>query len=482
MRTSLLTILSARVNTLDTSRISPCRRPPQTEPSLPVFVVFVFLVVQFLSSLRSLCALCVLAIQLCFLRLILDAQFRLRRVSLEPMPNEHWWNADFDLALQPARDPSCDEGLQVQVRELALHALIAAKAEDSVLLFEPPPEDFLRYLKHRGIEIPEISLFPKVRSGFQFRPYGWSPQAIALKEHYDMSVTSPPLKAVRRVNGRSFAHRIEREALDCNVPRGAFASLEELRVLLFSEPDRPEGWVAKTEHGNAALGNRRLRTRSPGEADIRWLKTRLEQGPMVLEWWLQRTKDLCTVFNVTADGRVENFAVHEAIHTVDGGFIGAVYDRTTATPEQWYEVLAATAKTVATALSQEGYFGPVCIDALIWNDCGTPRIRPLVDLNARRHASEGWCRLADLWGGCLYGRFFSVRKLRLPATYEEFENALGADTWDPATRTGTIATSPLWLRGPGNRRRPRKLGVVFRSRSRDNVFAMERRFREVFEK
>ncbi len=402
--------------------------------------------------------------------------------KLESMPNEYWWNADFDLALQQGRDPSGDEGLQIQVRELALHALLAAEPEDSVLLFEPPPEDFLRYLEKRGVAAPQVSVFPEVRAESRFRPYGWSPQAIALKGRYDMSVASPPLEAVRRVNGRSFAHRIEREALDCNVPRGAFGTLTDLQTLLHSEPDRPEGWVAKTEHGNAALGNRRLRKRQLDEADVRWLNTRLKQGPMVLEWWLQRTKDLCAVFEVTADGRVEGFAVHETIHTADGGFIGAVYDRTTAVPAQWHEVLAATTKTVAGALLREGYFGPVCLDALIWNDSGTARLRPLVDLNARRHVSEGWRRLADLWGGCLYGRFFSVRKLHLPATYEEFENALGADAWDPATRSGAIATSPLWLEGPGNRRRPRKLSVVFRGRSRDNVFAMERHFRQVFEK
>ena len=352
------------------------------------------------------------------------------------MPSEHWWNADFDLALQPGRDPSGDEGLQTQIRELALHALIAAKAEDSVLLFEPPPEDFLQYLKNREIKIPEISLFPNVRSGFQFRPYGWSSQAIALKENYDQPPTSPSLEAVRRVNARSFAHNIECEALDCKAPRGAFASLADLQTLLDSEPDRPGGWIAKTEHGNAALGNRRLRKRQLHETDIRWLRTRLNDGPMVLEWWLERTKDLCTVFDVTADGQIEGLAVHETIHTAEGGFIGALYDRTTAVPAQWYEVLAATAETVATALLHEGYFGPVCIDSLVWDDAGTPRLRPLVDLNARRHASEGWRRLADLWGGCLYGRFFSVRKFRLPPTYKDFENALGPDVWDPATRTG----------------------------------------------
>lgn len=398
------------------------------------------------------------------------------------MPNEHWWNADFDLALQPGREPSADPGLEAQVHELSLHALTAAAPGDSVLLFEAPPDDFLSYLTQRDIQTPEISIVPEIRSSFQFRPYGWGPQAIALNEHYDQSTSAPPLEAVRRVNGRSFAHRIERQVQGSDVPRGKFTSPEHLQSLLQSEPERPDGWVAKTEHGNAALGNRRLRTRQLGEGDIRWLGPRLEQEPMVLEWWLERTKDLCAVFNVSPGGQVEDFAVHETIHTADGGFIGALYDGTIFLPEEWHETLRTNAETVAAALHQEGYFGPVCVDALAWDDCGSPRVRPLVDLNARRHASEGWRRLAEQWGGCLYGRFFSTRKLRLPPTYDEFERALGEDAWNPSTCSGVIATSPLWLEGPGNRRRPRKLGIVFREQSREGVFAMEKRFREVFEK
>lgn len=398
------------------------------------------------------------------------------------MPNEHWWNADFDLALQPGRSYASNGGFETQVRELALHALTAAKPEDSVLLFEPPPEDFLRYLEHRGVAIPQFSILPEVRPEFHFKPYGWSPQAITLKNRYDQPTTAPAPEAVRRVNGRSFGHHIERDVLGSDVPRGGFASLADLQAMLISEPERAEGWVAKTEHGNAALGNRRLRTRQLVEGDTRWLAARLERGPMVLEWWLSRTKDLCTVFGVTTDGRVNGLTIHETIHTSDGGFIGAVYDQEAPMPDPWQTGLTDTAEMVAKALKREGYFGPVCVDALVWNDNGTPRLRSMVDLNARRHASEGWRRLAEEWGGCLYGRFFSVRKLRLPQTYEEFENALAGDEWNSQTRKGTLLTSPMWLDGPGNRQRPCKLGVVFRDESREAVWAMESRFRQVFER
>jgi hypothetical protein len=398
------------------------------------------------------------------------------------VPNEYWWNVDFDLALQPGWAPSWDEPRDAQIRELALHAVTAASPDDSVVVWEPPPEDFLHFLERCGVPTPRLSILPDIRPGFRFTPYGWSPQAIALKGRYDQPPPSPPIGVVRTVNGRSFGHSIEREDLESSIPRGAFASLSELQHLLRSEPDRPEGWVVKTEHGNAALGNRRLRTRQLDQRDLQWLSPRLEQGPMVLEWWLERTADLCSVFSVSEDGRVEDFTTHEAVHTADGGFIGALYDRTWPNSTPFDSHLKASAQTVAAALHAEGYFGPVCVDALVWDDHGSSRLRPLVDLNARRHASEGWRRLAGEWGGCLYGRFFSTRKLRLPATYEDFERALGADAWNPSTRSGALATSPLWLDGPGNRRRPKKVGVVFRGPSREAVFAMENRFREVFEK
>jgi len=398
------------------------------------------------------------------------------------MPNEYWWNADFDLALQQGWPPSSDGPWDAQVRELALHAVTAAGPEDSVVVWEPPPEDFLHFLERCGVSTPRFSILPDIRPDFRFTPYGWSPQAIALKSRYNQPPSSPPIDVIRTVNGRSFGHSIEREALESEVPRGAFASLSELQRLLRLEPNRPQGWVVKTEHGNAALGNHRLRTRQLDRRDVQWLGPRLDQGPMVLEWWLKRSADLCSVFNVSEDGRIEDFTTHEAVHTADGGFIGALYDRTRPNSLPFDSQLKATAETVAAALQAEGYFGPVCVDALVWDDQERSRLRPLVDLNARRHASEGWRRLARTWGGCLYGRFFSTRKLRLPATYEDFQMALNGDKWNSSSRTGALATSPLWLDGSGNRRRPKKLGVIFRAESKEAVFAMEGRFREVFEK
>ncbi len=397
------------------------------------------------------------------------------------MPAEHWWNADFDLSLPGMPGDPRPEALKDRIWEFGLHGLLAADPGDSVLLGEPPPVDFVRRLENSGIEIADVTVLPLVRTDRRFEPYGWNAAAAGLSARYQRPPSFPPLEVVRRVNGRSFGHRIEREFLDSDAPLGAFSSIEDLRSRLDALPDREEGWVVKTEFGNAALGNRRIRSRRLTDADCRWLEGRLSAGPVVLERWFQRCGDYCAVFEVGVGGSVEGLSFHETVHTADGAFIGAVFDRRDPIPGNWIDPMRGAARIVAREIAREGYFGPVCLDAMAFDDGGVERLRPLVDLNARRHASEGWKRLAGVFGGCLYGRFFSTRKLRLPDLAEDFERALGGDRWDPVRGRGTLATSPLWIERRG-RRRPGKLGVVFAADSRNEVFAMEARFRGTFER
>jgi len=130
-----------------------------------------------------------------------------------------------------------------------------------------------------------------------------------------------------------------------------------------------------------------------------------------------------------------------------------------------------------------GYYGPVCLDGLLWRDRGTTRIRPLVDLNARLHASLAALRVWRGWGEdrVVFWRLFSRRKLLLPETHRGLERALGEDAFDPATRTGIVVTSPLWIDKGDGRRPPQRLGVLCAGTSRDETICLEKRFREIFE-
>jgi len=173
---------------------------------------------------------------------------------------------------------------------------------------------------------------------------------------------------------------------------------------------------------------------------------------------------------------------HEVVNTADGAFIGAVFDGGSKVLEPWLPAMDEAAATVARLLAEAGYFGPVCLDAFVWEDGGTLRLRPVVDLNARLHISTQALRVWREWGGdrVVYWRFFSARKLRLPADYRELEEALGEEAFDPGARRGVLLTSPLCL-GEGGRR-PGRFGILMAGDSREEAEGMERRLRDRFER
>jgi hypothetical protein len=70
----------------------------------------------------------------------------------------------------------------------------------------------------------------------------------------------------------------------------------------------------------------------------------------------------------------------------------------------------------------------------------------------------------------------------LPDDHDRLEIELGRDGFCPDSRRGVLVASPLWIAWGGRRRSPRRLGVLFVGRSRDEVMAQEFRFRERFER
>lgn len=397
--------------------------------------------------------------------------------------SEYHVNGDFDLSLRPRWPVGDQEGLARQVRELPLHLLLVGGPADSIRAGDRPPQELVDALGRCGLEPPAVTLMPAVRRQARLVPFGWNRAAAELSLRYARPTGHPPLDVVRRVNGRSFAAAIEGELGDGEYVAGTFTSLDQLERFLRNAPSRPGGWVVKAEHGNAAVANRRLRSSALSEADRRFLSTVLaEDDAVALEPWLERCGDLSASFRVGGDGAVLELEVHEVINTADGAFIGARFGGSEPA-ELWRLAMERTAAEVARRLAAAGYEGPVCTDGLLWRDRGRTRIRTLVDLNARLHVSSACLRVWREWSEepVLLWRFFSSRRLALPDSLDELRRALGRDAFDPDTRLGTLATSPLWVEGRGRRRRPIKLGVLFAARTREGTERLEISFRETFE-
>jgi hypothetical protein len=396
-------------------------------------------------------------------------------------PKTHYLNADFDLGLRPRPRQLERPAMLRQVRELSVQALLAADARDNVLIRAGIPPGYLDYLEQCGIPPPRLLDHPQIDADALFRPLGWSSEAIELNRAHHRTTSHPPLSVVRRVNSRSYARRLEADAIPGGPLGTVIEAREELKTFLDGAP--PSGaWVIKSEHGNAGLANRRLRRSGLSPADWRFVDERLaEDDRLVVEPWLSRERDWCGVFAVPFEAA--SFRVHETVYTSDGALIGALFDPDAAAAAPWVEELASSAERIAARLHAEGYFGPVCVDSFTWLDGERVRLRALVDLNCRRAMSDGayrmWRRLAP--ERTLFYRFFNRRKLGLPGSLKQFVNELETHRYDRSTRRGILVASPLELDLDGEQVQPGKLALILVGATRQEVFIMERWFRERFE-
>jgi hypothetical protein len=394
---------------------------------------------------------------------------------------EFFVNADFDLSLRRGKPPRDGSARIRQAKELPLHMLFLGLEGDTVLAPDPPGGDFLDYLQRQRIPVPDVRMGPSFSVGARFTPFGWNGEADLLNRRYAAPAPHPELDVVRRVNGRTFALEVERRHWGGLHAIGVVRSVDELEDIVDGRPPDENGWLVKSEHGNGALGNRRIRSRllrlSDRETVDRFLA---EDERAVVERWRPRTADLATVFSVGEAAEPLDLFSYEVVNTADGAFIGDLFDRSSPEVERWRSDLRSMADIVARELAAAGYFGPVCVDSFVWDDRGERRLRPVVDINARLSVAAAAERLWRMWGcdRILYWRLFSSRKLRLPETFSELERALGDDGYDPPTRCGILVASPMKAGG----RRLRRLGVLIAGKDRREVAALDRRFRERFER
>lgn len=399
------------------------------------------------------------------------------------MTLEHHLNADFDLGLRPRWQPPVGVNARRRIGDLAWHALFLAEPGDSVLVPEPAPDDFTSYLRRNGIPVPVLTVDPAQDDRRRHAPFGWSAAAAERNLRSRSPVDHPSLDTIAAVNGRRYSARLESELFGGDHVIAWFENAERLLGALSNVPESPDGWIVKAEHGNAGLGNRRLRGREPDDSDLKVIRHFFdEDDTVVLEHWRPRIRDFCATFAVGPDGRVGDFGLHETVNTADGALIGNMFHEDPAPLAEWRSAMTAAAAAVTGRLAATGYTGPACIDAFVWSDGGRPRLRPLVELNARREISAGasalWRRLGGR--GTAYWRFFTRRKLRLPEGYPEIERALGDDAFDAGRGTGVLITAPLWL--GADRRSPAKAAVLILGHDRNEVIALDDRIRARFEK
>ena len=394
---------------------------------------------------------------------------------------EYYGNFDFDRTLRGG--PSALEGPGFTfIHEMSAHYLFAGEASDSLVLHSPLPADFLEYIEGKRLGLPNLTLHPAVKPDAVFTPFGWNTHAEARNRLYRSTSPHPSLEAIRSANSRQFSRSLEMQG-GVGVKGdmgGLFDSLEALRNFLSRYP-LPLGWVAKANYGQAGTGNLRLLPGVFGEAESRAVeKLILENRYISLEPWHERIIDLAVNFEVSPDGGVRHLRGHTLLNSRDGTFLGisispAKSGRPPGPPEPWREGLENQANKLASALRNIGYFGPVGMDAYVWKSPEGPKLRPMVDVNARLSMAMQAHGLARrLPDRHVRWEWMNPKKLHPEASYAELEKRLAPHAFDPASGNGILITSPMRML---SRARPRRLGVLFSGDGEEELIRLRAHFR-----
>jgi hypothetical protein len=292
-------------------------------------------------------------------------------------------NADFEAELEhgafaPRRVYRRLPSFDALNRRLAEKFLWLANAGDALLADEPWADSLVEEASARGVELISTSRAePQTRR--LFTPWGWTPSAVRVGESVGAVVEPLPFEVVARVNSKLWSHALEVELGVAIEGAVTASSLEELNEAARGACPRPDDkWVVKSPYGFAA--RERVLGRGPvvEGAQAAWAAKRLARGEtLIFQPWLEVVREYGVVAEVRRDGSHTIRGVSDLRTNGAGTGTGYMLGRPPA-PERMKE-LGETARVVCERLFEEGYRGPVGVDAI--EHAGG--LHPLLEVNAR---------------------------------------------------------------------------------------------------
>jgi hypothetical protein len=219
------------------------------------------------------------------------------------------------------------------------------------------------------------------------RGLAWSPTpgALARLRAAGLAVEpAPALAVLRAVNARPFASRVREPLRGASFEKRLAPDLATALELV----DRPAGfgWLARRSFGAAGRGRLRLRSGRPTAAERAWLEASLRLGPLVIEPWVEITREYTRSGWVAAGGEVLVAPPCFQETTAQGAWTRTKAAGAGEVPDEDDRRVAEALEHAGRALARAGYFGPFGIDAFRHRDPARPArsvLNPLSEINAR---------------------------------------------------------------------------------------------------
>lgn len=286
---------------------------------------------------------------------------------------------------------------------------LIANESDVVIVDKPPTVGHLKTLSDCGFKHPEFvseSDLQKlnVRRFWSFEPWGWSPESKAFFDPLRAKLLRqpPPANASadtadQSVFSKSLAARLRGKLnLDqvptfrCESPEAAQSAIGALAHL------SPTGVVVlKSSFSASGRGMLRIREKTMTPKDAAWVRSVISKhGHVLAEPWLEKVIDLSAHVNISTDGVVRFLGLTrfwtDARGQYKGHIIGRLLDDCGAEvlaswhkENGWREQLQNAAIKVGQEISKLGYHGPMGMDAFIYREHDSLKLRPFLEINPR---------------------------------------------------------------------------------------------------
>jgi hypothetical protein len=215
----------------------------------------------------------------------------------------------------------------------------------------------------------------------------WSPTPralAALRAAGAEPAAAPALEVLRAVNARPFAAAVREPLQRASFEKRVVLALED--VLAELALPAPLGWLVRRTFGAAGRGRRRIAAGRPSPADVAWLEASLRLGPLVVEPWVEVTREYTRSAFVDASGTVRISAPGIQQTTREGAWTGTQLAGVGEVAREDDAELEAAVQAAGAALARAGYFGPFGIDAYrhraLDGSAGSV-LNPLSEINAR---------------------------------------------------------------------------------------------------
>jgi len=212
----------------------------------------------------------------------------------------------------------------------------------------------------------------------------WSPTPRALARLRSAGLVlapTPPVEVLRRVNARPFAAAVRAPLAGASFAKAVATTLDEALALVA----RPAslGWLVRRTFGAAGRGRRRLHGGKPAAGELAWLGASLRLGPLVVEPWVEVTREYTRSAWIAPDGTLALSAPCVQETTPTGAWTRTELAELALVRREDDARLAEAVAAAGAALHAAGYFGPFGIDAYRHRSARGEVLNPLSEINAR---------------------------------------------------------------------------------------------------